>query len=153
MSVVRLAVTSNWSEGGHEASNRNFSSGRREMGLEARVVSRHRIFGDYLRTMRERKGITLAALAKILGCSVPYLSDVETGRRNPLTEKNIDKTADFLGVPRETMKNKAALSLGQFKIPPGSEKSDHVAMRLVKVWTRLADEDLQAIEEIANRAS
>ena len=37
--------------------------------------------GEYLRACRRRRGLTLAAVAKEYGCSVPYLSQVEHGLR------------------------------------------------------------------------
>jgi len=117
------------------------------------MVDRHRIFGDYLRKAREKKGVTLSALARLLGCSVPYLSDVETGRRNPLTEKKLVQTAEFLGLQPESLKIKAAMSLGQFNLPAGSPKADRLAVKLAKAWPDLEEEDLQAIEKIIEKVS
>lgn len=117
------------------------------------MVDRHRIFGDFLRKAREKKGVTLSALARFLGCSVPYLSDVETGRRNPLTEKKLVQTAEFLGLQPESLKIKAAMSLGQFNLPAGTAKADRLAVKLAKAWPDLEDDDLQAIEKIIEKAS
>lgn len=39
-------------------------------------------FGQKMRYLRERKEVTLRALAKAMGISAPYLSDLELGRRH-----------------------------------------------------------------------
>lgn len=53
-------------------------------------------FGIALKKARERKGVTLAALAKHLGVSGPYLHDVEAGRRSPLTDERAALAAELL---------------------------------------------------------
>lgn len=50
-------------------------------------------FGAILRAARAAHGVTLARLATTLGVSVPYLSDVEHGRRKPLRHELIQKAA------------------------------------------------------------
>jgi transcriptional regulator with XRE-family HTH domain len=37
--------------------------------------------GEYLRSVREKHGLPLRAIATIYACSVPYLSDLERGLR------------------------------------------------------------------------
>ena len=39
--------------------------------------------GEYLRELRENKDFSVRELAKRLGVSAPFLSDVELGRRHP----------------------------------------------------------------------
>jgi len=51
--------------------------------------------GDELRRLREKKGLTLRSLAKQVGVSAPFLSDVEHGRRR-LTR--LDDVARVLGI-------------------------------------------------------
>lgn len=57
-----------------------------------------RRFGDELRRLRIEAGKTMAELAESLGISVPYLSDVERGRRNPFTTERIMFIAELLQV-------------------------------------------------------
>jgi len=38
--------------------------------------------GEMIRELRERKGISLRAVADELGLSAPFISDLELGRRN-----------------------------------------------------------------------
>lgn len=51
-------------------------------------------FGDALREARESKGITVSALAEAINVSVPYLSDVERGKRNPFGRRDLIGAAE-----------------------------------------------------------
>jgi transcriptional regulator with XRE-family HTH domain len=57
----------------------------------SKSVTRH--FGLALRKMREAKGMRLLDLAEHLDVSLPYLSDVERGRREPLSNDRIKLAA------------------------------------------------------------
>lgn len=52
--------------------------------------------GEKIRELRIAKGITLRGLARAIGVSAPFLSDVEHGRRRP-TEDRLDAMANVLG--------------------------------------------------------
>lgn len=55
-------------------------------------------FGEKLRTLRQRRGLTLRALAKEIGFSTHgYLGDLESGRAKPSLELALT-IADFFGV-------------------------------------------------------
>lgn len=54
-------------------------------------------FGKTLRAMRERAGCSVTGLARHLGVSVPYLSDVEHGRRAPLRDELLRQACALLG--------------------------------------------------------
>jgi transcriptional regulator with XRE-family HTH domain len=56
-----------------------------------------RRFGDLLRELRRAKNKTLGDVARMLGVSVVYLSDVERGHRKPFNRDRILKVATFLG--------------------------------------------------------
>ncbi|MBP5091555.1 MAG: helix-turn-helix transcriptional regulator [Bacilli bacterium] len=58
-------------------------------------------FGELLRQTRISKGMSLRTLADRLGVSAPYLSDVEKGRRKPLTPENLVKVEAILGLSKE----------------------------------------------------
>ena len=57
-------------------------------------------FGEAVRYLREAKGLSLRALAKQIGVSAPFLSDVEHDRR---MTKRIDVFARELGVDRSVL--------------------------------------------------
>lgn len=53
-------------------------------------------FGEFLATKREARDFTLRELARQLGVSAPFLSDVEKNRSAPLTKDRLDKVAEVL---------------------------------------------------------
>ena len=55
-------------------------------------------FGQYLFMMREEKDITLREMARLLGVSAPFLSDVEKNRCAPLTAERLEKVASILNL-------------------------------------------------------
>lgn len=55
-------------------------------------------FGQYIRSLREEKGLTQRALSQAVGFrSLAHLSDIESGKRNPAKE-TLPKFAKALGV-------------------------------------------------------
>jgi transcriptional regulator with XRE-family HTH domain len=55
-------------------------------------------FGQYVRSLRERKGLTQRALSQAVGFrSLAHLSDIESGKRNPAKD-TLPKFAKTLGV-------------------------------------------------------
>ncbi|MGB2984325.1 MAG: helix-turn-helix transcriptional regulator [Phycisphaerae bacterium] len=58
--------------------------------------------GKAIRIVRDAKGIRLAALAERSGVSVPFLSLVEHGERQPSLAV-LRKIADGLGIPAEVL--------------------------------------------------
>ena len=61
-------------------------------------------FGEQIRELREGKDISLRELAKKLGLSPAFLSDVELGRRYP-SKKVLRQLANELGVKAEELEN------------------------------------------------
>jgi transcriptional regulator with XRE-family HTH domain len=59
--------------------------------------------GERIRELREERDLSLRELAKKLGCSAAFLSDVELGRRYP-AEKNLKDLARILNVPFDELK-------------------------------------------------
>jgi transcriptional regulator with XRE-family HTH domain len=59
--------------------------------------------GQRIRELRDAKDLSLRELAKKLGCSAAFLSDIELGRRYP-AEKNLRDIARILKVPFEELK-------------------------------------------------
>lgn len=56
------------------------------------------MFGDKLKSLRDGKGLSQAALAKLVGVKQPYITDLESGNRHPSIEL-LKKLAEHLGVP------------------------------------------------------
>ena len=55
------------------------------------------VFGQRLRHLRRARGLTLEALGALVGRPAPFLSQVETGKREPRLTL-IDNLAEALGV-------------------------------------------------------
>jgi len=53
-------------------------------------------FGELLRKLRRKSDKTLGDVARMLGVSVVYLSDVERGNRKPFNNDRIVKIAEYL---------------------------------------------------------
>lgn len=69
-----------------------------------------KLTGEQIRQGRYTKRMTLRALAKALGVSAPYLSDVEHDRRN-LSEENTTKVAELLSI-RPRVSTRACVGYG-----------------------------------------
>lgn len=53
-------------------------------------------FGEYIKSKRLEKGISLRELASKVGISPSYMSDIEKGRRNAPNKEKVDKIAEVL---------------------------------------------------------
>lgn len=60
-------------------------------------------FGQIIRELRKAKELSLRELAKTIGVSAPFLSDVELGRRFP-SEKVLSSLAQALNMPLEELR-------------------------------------------------
>lgn len=65
------------------------------------MAERELLFGEYLTQLREAKDVTLRELARKIGVSAPFLSDVEKNRRAPLTAERLEKVVAVLGLSEE----------------------------------------------------
>ena len=54
------------------------------------MANQERSFGEVLHQLREKKDVTLRELARKINVSAPFLSDVEKGRRAPLTTERLE---------------------------------------------------------------
>ena len=58
-------------------------------------------FGEFIKTKREEKQITLRKMAEQLKCSAPFLSDVEKDRRNPFDMDKLELLGQILSLSDE----------------------------------------------------
>lgn len=58
-------------------------------------------FGDILHQLREKKDVTLRELARKIEVSAPFLSDVEKGRRAPLTAERLEAVVRALNLDKD----------------------------------------------------
>ena len=53
-------------------------------------------FGEFLAAKREDRDLTLREMARQMGVSAPFLSDVEKNRSAPLAKERLDRVAEIL---------------------------------------------------------
>lgn len=107
-------------------------------------------FGKLLREAREAAERSMGALARHLGVSVPYLSDVERGNRQPLTDERIRTAAAFLGVDSRPLLKAAAETRGAFQLDAAQVNPQHrqVGAMLARQWGAISDDKLAQIREL-----
>ena len=103
--------------------------------------------GDRIRELRDKKDLSLRELAKKLGCSAPFLSDIELGRRYP-SDKLLAGMARVLGATVEDLKAHDIR-------PPVEEMKERIAAnpRYALAFRKVIDQDFTPEEliEIAER--
>jgi transcriptional regulator with XRE-family HTH domain len=108
-------------------------------------------FGKLLRSLREAAGVSMGALARHLEVSVTYLSDVERGTRAPLSNDRIQKTAELLSLPRDTVRELAAAAgdvRGYFELDITSPTSRDVGATLMRGWPSFGDAEFRRLMEV-----
>lgn len=65
------------------------------------MSSEEKTFGKYLLQLRESKDVTLRELARKIGVSAAFLSDVEKDRRAPLTAERLEMVSSALNLTSE----------------------------------------------------
>ena len=115
-------------------------------------------FGDFIAKKRIGKQITLRKMADLLGCSAPFLSDVEKGRRNPFDMDKLGQLAKILLLSPE--ENSQMLDLAGKKrnsvapdLPDYIMQRDYVsaALRTARDLDAGEQEWLRFVEELKKR--
>lgn len=109
-------------------------------------------FGKLLRSLREGKA-SMGELARHLGVAVPYLSDVENGRRPALNSTRIQAAAAFLGLgPKEISRldECAAKEKKFFEIPTEGldSRSMQLGASLARGFNQLSEEQKEMMEQM-----
>jgi len=108
-------------------------------------------FGKLLRSYREAAHVSMGALARHLGVSVTYISDVERGTRAPLSKERIEAAAIFLKLTHEQERKIAAAAaesrgfyeLGAANLPePGKE----AGATLMRGWPRYTETEFEKLK-------
>jgi transcriptional regulator with XRE-family HTH domain len=109
-------------------------------------------FGTMLRDARETAlpKRSMGELARHMGLTVTFISDVERGRRAPFTPDKILTAARFLGVRAEPLLLAAATERKTIELNAvgARPKMLQVGAGLMRHWTDLTDEQLEQIEKI-----
>lgn len=103
--------------------------------------------GQRIRQLRDERDLSLREFAKKLGCSAPFVSDIELGRRYP-SDKVLKDMADILRVKVEALK-------AHDTRPPVEEMKRRIALdpRYALAFRTVVDRNISADDllELANR--
>jgi len=107
-------------------------------------------FGKRLRELRESSEIRLVDLAREMGWSSVYLSDIERGRRNPPTAEKIRQIAEFIRCDPSELLDTANRDRKKviINIDTESVKHNETALMLARSWEDLTDEEIEKIKRI-----
>lgn len=65
------------------------------------MANQERSFGEVLHQLRKKKDVTLRELARKINVSAPFLTDVEKGRRAPLTAERLEAAVLALNLDKK----------------------------------------------------
>jgi len=107
-------------------------------------------FGKALRKCRINAKKTLKDVADFLGVSIPYVSDVELGRRQPFSSKDINRLAEFLGCCNERgqLLILAVKDRGEITLNPRNDQERELLVALDRRMDKLDDETLKRIRAL-----
>src|SRR5262249_31327640 len=91
-------------------------------------------FGEMLRDARRKADKTLGQVARAIGVSIVYLSDVERGNRSPLSEEKIIRAAIFMDMTDPSELLRAAIrerGIVQYDLKQARPLEAHVVGELV----------------------
>lgn len=109
------------------------------------------VFGVALRDARTRAGKSQGDVAKFLSVSVTYLSDVENGRRAPLTRERLMQVARYLDVDAAFLLKASGAWHGEIGLPVLDAHRDEVAALLSVRWASLPQDALERIASEVRR--
>lgn len=122
------------------------------------MKAQYESFGEFLQKKRLENEITLRKMAKLIGITAPYLTDIEKDRRNPPEIQKLDKIAEILSLTDEEKAVMFDLAGKQRNsvapdLPDYIMKRDYVAAALRTARDLDADEDdwLKFVEELKQR--
>ena len=122
------------------------------------MKAQYESFGEFLQKKRLENEITLRKMAKLIGITAPYLTDIEKDRRNPPEIQKLDKIAEILSLTEEEKAVMFDLAGKQRNsvapdLPDYIMKRDYVAGALRTARDLDADEDdwLKFVEELKQR--
>ena len=107
-------------------------------------------YGDYLKSLRLKQGLTLREVEAKTGVSNAYISQLETGKVKQPSPSNLYKLADLYQVTYEELMEKAGYPVPKATKKPESENL-MVHNRLGKITSEEEDELLDYLNFIRNR--
>lgn len=110
-------------------------------------------FPEVMKEKRKRLHLTLGDVAKAIGYTVSYVSDVERRRRAPFEDDKLKILAELFQMPAQELIEAAQLTRGiTLNSPPDDplhREQQEAALALARSWRRLSKRQLQRIVEVA----
>ena len=112
-------------------------------------------FGERLRVLRRRRGVTQRQMAAALGISNAYLSALEHGHRGRPTFDLLHRIIGYLGVIWEELQRLADISHPRVTVDTSglSANATRLANRLAETIPVMGEEDVTAIIAIIEAAA
>lgn len=110
-------------------------------------------YGSLLRQDRKDAGKTMGELARHLGVSISYVSDIELENRAPFDRSKIIQAADYLEADVLEHLKAAAAYRGAFELDAihATKMGREVGAALARGWNDLSDDDMKAIADIIQK--
>lgn len=110
-------------------------------------------FGEYLRKLRTERGLTLKNVAEFMKWSVVYQSDLELGRKNPLSFDRLNTMNGLFNFSTEeldTLIFLSSISVDKIELnmPKENEKKYDLAFALARSWEKLSEKQINKIKGV-----
>ncbi|PJZ28783.1 helix-turn-helix domain-containing protein [Leptospira kmetyi] len=108
------------------------------------------VFGAYVREKREGAKVRLKELAGALDITSVYLSDIETGKRNPPSDEKLRLISAKLNIDYKDLKERAIKyrKKAEFDISDEDSNKSQLALKMARVWNNLSEEEVMKISRI-----
>lgn len=115
-------------------------------------------FGSYVREKRLERGFTMRSICEKMGYSLPYMSDIENDRRNPLDKDRLEQLMEILSLSvSERQELYDLVGRARDTVSPDltdyimEEESVRMALRTARDAGASPDEWLQFAKELNDR--
>ncbi len=108
-------------------------------------------YGEYIKALRESKGLTLREVEKKTEISNAYLSQLESSKIKQPSPTTLYKLAELYGVKYEVLMEKVGYPVPQASKPVSAKKAESVSHRLGNVSKDEEMELLEYLKFIRNR--
>ena len=108
-------------------------------------------YGEYIKALRESKGLTLREVEKQTDISNAYLSQLESSKIKQPSPTMLYKLAELYGVKYEVLMEKVGYPVPQSSLPIGATNAKSVSHRLGNVSNEEELELLEYLKFIRNR--
>ena len=110
-------------------------------------------FGEHLKSLRIKAGMTMSEVASELGMSVAYWSDVENFRRNPFQGEKLKGVAELFGEEIDHLQRLADSGRTKVSIdlPHLSPRKADMIVHFARVIDALSEEEVDKIDQLLTR--